>query len=59
MAAEYLPEIPFNEKRYYTVTIGADGLTVYSECCGDTMSRDTARKVHEALGRWLTATRTD
>ncbi len=52
----YLPEIPFNDKRYYTVVIGQGGLTVYSECCADTMSRETAARVHEALGRWLADT---
>lgn len=49
----YLPETYFNDKNYYQVEIGEEGLIVISECCADTMSEETARTVHEALGRWL------
>lgn len=59
----YLDETPFDDPRGdrgYSVEINDDGLTVFSECCGSRMSEQTARVVHEALGRWLasrTATR--
>lgn len=49
----YLDETPFSERNYYTVVVGTGGLTVYSECCGDTMDRACAARVYEALGRWL------
>lgn len=53
---KYLDETPFNDRRYYSVVVDTGGLTVYSECCADTMDRACAARVHEALGRWLTDT---
>lgn len=52
---QYLPDTPFADPRGagYSVEINGDGVTVYSECCASTMSEQTARAVHEALGRWL------
>ena len=49
----YLEAIKFTPDEYYEVGIGDDGLVVWSECCACTMTEDTARAVHEALGRWL------
>ena len=46
-------EDPQGDSRY---EIGIDdklGVIVYSECCAESMSDDVARKVHEALGRYL------
>jgi len=54
-AATYLPDTHFNGDRNYSVEIDGAGLIVYSECCADRMSDETARKVHEALGRYLDA----
>jgi hypothetical protein len=51
----YLPETEFNVplQAGYTVQVTSDGVTVYSECCADTMSVETARLLHVALGRYL------
>lgn len=54
----FLEETPFNpDDPNYTVEISEDGLVVYSECCLDTMSLQTAERVHEALGQWITVSR--
>ena len=29
------------------------GVTIYSECCADTMSRETAEKARDAIAAWL------
>jgi hypothetical protein len=45
---------PHGFSRRYEVGIDDEhGLVVYSECCASAMSDDVARKVHEALGRYL------
>jgi hypothetical protein len=49
----YLEDRPFTTKEYYSIEITDKGATVYSECCADTMSVETATAVHEALGRYL------
>ena len=52
----YLEETPFQPKGQgngYSVEIDDEGILIYSECCADRMSDDTARAVHEALGRYL------
>lgn len=49
----YLPMTSFSEREYYSVTVDQAGVTVYSECCGDTMTARVARLLHEALGRYL------
>ena len=49
----YLETIRFSENGTYEVGVDGDGVIVYSECCADRMSEETARKLHDALGRWL------
>ncbi|MGO1791709.1 MAG: hypothetical protein ACTHZ5_15980 [Micrococcaceae bacterium] len=52
----YLPMTIFDSddpRSYYEAEVDADGLIVYSECCAERMGPETARLVHEALGRWL------
>lgn len=53
--APYLPQMAFNGPlcNGYSVEVTAEGVTVYSECCADRMSVETARALHEALGRYL------
>lgn len=55
---EFLPETPFDptDSYPYTVAVGTNGVTVYSECCGDVMSRGTAVDLYKALGEYLDAT---
>lgn len=53
----YLTETKFDaEDPNYTVFVDDEGLTVWSECCGDTMSRDTLLKVRDAINEYLEAT---
>ena len=57
---EYLPITEFDladPKSYYEVEVTDKGVTVYSECCADTMSRDTALRLYHAIGDYLMATR--
>ena len=62
----YLPETPFRaDDPYYSVTVEvpgpptvngdrrAGGVTVYSECCADTMSVETARALRDAIDAYL------
>lgn len=49
----YLDLTDFYTGGSYQVNVTGEGLEVYSECCAELMSEATARKVHEALGRWL------
>lgn len=37
----------------YGVEVNKEGVTVYSECCSDTMSRETAAKLRDAITVWL------
>lgn len=53
MSKQYLPRTPFSTADYYAVEINDAGLTVYSECCADTMSVEAAAATYEALGRYL------
>jgi hypothetical protein len=47
-------EDPTQEYSRYEIGIDTEyGVIVYSECCAERMSDDVARKVHEALGRYL------
>lgn len=41
------------ERHHYKAEVDAEGLWIHSECCADLMSTQTAKAVHEALGRWL------
>jgi hypothetical protein len=52
---EYLPITSFDDPKgsRYEVEIDSEGVLIYSECCASRMSDDVARKVHEALGRYL------
>lgn len=45
----YLEFTNFREYGDYAVEITSSGLTIYSECCSDNMSDETARKVLRAL----------
>jgi hypothetical protein len=57
-AIKYLPETPFTEPAEsgdYSIEVNGLGVIIYSECCADTMSVETAHKVYEALGRYLDA----
>lgn len=55
------PKPPVKSKKYldltdfggYAIEIEGDEITVYGCDCLETMSVDVARKVHEALGRFL------
>ena len=52
----YLPMTEFDPddpRADYQAGVDVDGLIVYSECCAERMGLETARLVHEALGRWL------
>lgn len=47
-----------NENDYQVTVEEKDGVTVYSECCGDVMSRETAEKLRDAITEWLEFTDT-
>lgn len=49
----YLKKLSFDTENYYAVAVTADGLTVYSECCADTMSRETMIATRDAINAWL------
>lgn len=52
----YLPGDPvqrLSQRAGYSVEVTNAGVTVYSECCADTMSAETAAALYEALGRFL------
>jgi hypothetical protein len=52
----YLAETPFDPADpSYEVKVDGLGVIVYSECCSERMSEDTARMLYEALGRYLDA----
>lgn len=55
----YMPETDFDgpDQNGYSVQVGTNGVTVWSECCGDTMSRGTALDVYHAIGRYLESTK--
>jgi hypothetical protein len=50
---KYLDLTAFNNKDQYQVEIDEAGLIVYSECCASQMSIETMKKVHAALGEFL------
>lgn len=50
---KHLPETAFSEEGRYSVEVDDGGVIVYSECCADAMSRDTAVKVRDAITTWL------
>ncbi|MFE3378778.1 hypothetical protein [Streptomyces anulatus] len=55
-AAARLPRTEFDPEdrsSCYEVEIDHEGPIVYSECCSDRISLDTARTFHAALGRWI------
>lgn len=43
----------FADDGVYGVEVTKEGVTVYSECCSDTMSRETAAKLRDAIDVWL------
>lgn len=51
-----LPQTYFAEDGIYSVEVDTDGVTVYSECCADRMSRKTAIALRDAINTWLERT---
>lgn len=51
-------ELEFNDPPIsgYSVEVAASGVTVYSECCSDDMSRETAIALRDAINTWLERT---
>lgn len=52
----YMPVMDFDpdDRSVYSVVVTAeDGPVVYSECCSDTIGLETAKVLHDALGRWI------
>lgn len=49
----YLERTVFNTGFGYEVEVRYDGLTVYSECCADTMNRETMIATRDAINAWL------
>lgn len=50
-----LEEIKFDEENGndYSVAIDHKGVIVYSECCADRMTRETAIAVRDGINEWL------
>jgi len=44
-----MSETYFNDEKYYSYEIKDGELTIYSECCADTMSLDVMRKLYGEL----------
>lgn len=55
----FLEKTPFDETRpdYDIEVTERTGVVVYSECCADIMSRETAEKTRDAITAWLEATK--
>lgn len=51
----YLPLTRLNEDGRYEVEVTEDGLTVFSECCAESMSDETMCKVRDAIDAYLAA----
>jgi hypothetical protein len=49
----YLEETRFREGWRYSVEVTDEGVIVYSECCAEVMSEETARKTRDAITAWL------
>lgn len=49
----HLEPTEFGTDGPYLVEVTEEGVTVYSECCSDTMSRETAEKLRDAITTWL------
>lgn len=45
----------FTENGRYSVEVAEEGVVIYSECCSETMSRETAEKLRDAIATWLKA----
>ena len=50
---EIMPLTAFDNHGRYGVEVTEEGVTVYSECCSETMSRETAVKLRDAITTWL------
>lgn len=48
-----MPHTDFASNGVYGVEVTKKGVTVYSECCSDTMSRETAARLRDAIDAWL------
>lgn len=56
----FLEETDFDEHNgndYSVEVTEKGGVVVYSECCADTMSRETAEKLRDAITEYLEATK--
>ena len=49
----YLKKMYFSDEDDYAVEVTDGGLIVYSECCADTMSRETMIATRDAINAWL------
>jgi hypothetical protein len=56
---EIMPLTSFDKHGRYGVEVTEEGVTVYSECCSETMSRETAVKLRDAITTWLMETEKD
>jgi hypothetical protein len=52
---EIMPITEFSTNGRYEVEVTGEGVTVYSECCSETVSYETALKLRDAITVWLTA----
>lgn len=45
----------FNDQNYYSFGLDSrdGGVTVYSECCADTLDLAAAIELHALLGEWI------
>lgn len=43
----------FNEKNYYLHFVEESGVTIWSECCGDTLDLESAIVLRDRLNRWI------
>ena len=50
---EIMPFTAFGPKGRYGVEVTREGVTVYSECCSEDMSRETAETLRDAITAWL------
>jgi hypothetical protein len=50
---EIMPLTAFTASGFYSVEVTREGVTVYSECCSEPMSRETAVKLRDAITAWL------
>ena len=49
----YVEERYFTDETYYSFRVTSRGVTVYSECCADTMTRESAIILRDAINSYL------